>query len=347
MRLSARIAALACFLLLPVLLHAQRISDDNLHTLVREGIRLSGLQQYTRAESAFDEAIARFPEHPAGYLNKAILLQVISLDLEVPVRMPAYLKLLNKAQTLGERMLAHSTLQAEGNYYIGMARSYIAYYEFRDGEDWISGLSQGLKATGYLEDCLEFDHDAYDAMTGVGTYKYWKSQNMSFLTWTPLVDDERAAGIRMLRSAESKALYTAQQATNSLIWIYIEEERWHEAMRAADNILRRFPNNRLFLWGLASAAEGAENWKRAREAYRRIFASIDKEVTDDRYIALQARAKIASMSYLMGDYATARQECRWVLSRRNSSLRGLTDDGKDRISRRMEEMEELEEALRN
>jgi tetratricopeptide (TPR) repeat protein len=324
---------------------AQRIPDGSLHATIQRGIRFSGQQRYSEAMRSFDRAIEHHPQHPAGYLNKAILLMVMSLDFEAPVHMPDYLALLEKTEQLGERMSGSAATAAEGLYYRGMARSYIAYYHFRDGENWLGGLSHGMKATGLLEDCLEKDPNAYDAMTGIGTYKYWKSRNMSFLTWTPLVDDERHAGINLLRRAEVQASYTAQQATNSLIWIYIEEERWTDAIGAAKRILRRFPENRLFLWGLASAAEGKADWSLAREAYERIVASIDDEVRERRYIEIQARAKIASMSFEIGDRATARRENTWVLRQRGIDLGGFTSDGAERIKRRIEEMEELREKL--
>jgi tetratricopeptide (TPR) repeat protein len=324
---------------------AQRIPDEGLHSLIQQGIRLSGQQRYSEAMKNFDRAIREHPEHPSGHMNKAILLMVMSLDFETPVKMPEYLELLETVERLAERMAGVSATAAEGLYYRGMARSYIAYYHFRDGENWLGGLTHGLKATGFLEDCLEKNASAHDAMTGVGTYKYWKSRNMSFLTWTPIVDDERQVGIKLLRQAEAKAEYTAQQATNSLIWIYIEEERWNDAIRVAQKILHRFPKNRLFLWGLASAAEGKSDWKLARKAYERIVASIDGEVRERRYIEVQARAKIASMSFELGDRATARRECNWVLRQRGLDLSGFTADGADRITRRIEEMQELHEEL--
>lgn len=325
--------------------HAQRVPDAALHELLRKGIHLSGEQRYSEAMDLYDQAIRRWPAHPAGYMNKAILLMVMSLDFETPVRMPEYLDLLERVEGLAVAMGGQSSTAAEGLYYRGMAKSYIAYYHFRDGENWLGGLTHGLKATGFLEDCLEKDPKAYDAMTGIGTYKYWKSRNMSFLTWTPLVDDERQAGIDLLRRAERHALYTSQQASNSLIWIHIEEERWSEALRVANAVLRRFPRNRLFLWGLASAAEGASDWALARKAYERIVASLDGEVKERRYIEIQARAKIASMSHALGDHATARRESAWVLRHRGIDLSGFTVDGADRITRRIEEMEELREEL--
>lgn len=324
---------------------AQRIPDPGLHMMIREGIDHSGAQDYTAALRVFDRAIRAYPAHPAGYLNKAILLMVMSLDFETPVRMPEYLDLLDTVDRLGEQLAQDPGTAAEGLYYRGMARSYRAYYEFRDGEDWLAGLSQGMKATGFLEDALAKHPKAYDAMTGVGTYKYWKSRNMSFLTWTTIVSDERAEGIRLLRRAERQADYSAQQATNSLIWIFIEEERWNDAIRTANTILRRYPRNRLFLWGLASAAEGKEDWALARRAYERIVASLDTEVKERRYIEIQARAKIASMSHALGDRDTARRECLWVLRQRGIDLSGFTTDGADRITRRIEEMEELRDEL--
>ena len=324
---------------------AQRASDAALHDLLRKGIRYSGEQRYTDAMAVFEEAIRLHPSHPAGYMNKAILFMVMSLDFEVPVRMPDYLDLLERVDQLATGMSARSATAAEGLYYRGMAKSYLAYYHFRDGENWLAGLSHGMKATGFLDECLAKDPRSYDAMTGVGTYRYWKSRNMSFLTWTPLVDDERESGIALLRRAERYAQYTAQQASNSLIWIHIEEERWSEARRVAERVLRRCPDNRLFLWGLASAAEGMENWALARRAYERIVASIDGEVRERRYIEIQARAKIASMSHALGDLATARKECAWVLRQRGIDITTFTADGADRITRRIEEMEALREEL--
>ena len=337
-----RILILPLVFIMPLLYaQGQQIADTTLHRMIRHGIDLSGQQRYSAAQKTFERAITAFPTHPAGYLNKAILLQVMSLDFETPVAMPEYLRLLEKVEAIGERMAEQSGHDAEGRYYIGMARSYIAYYHFRDGKNWLSGLSHGLDASSELEECLELNSKAYDAMTGVGTYRYWKSNNMSFLTWTPLVDDNRHAGIKMLRLAEAKAQYSAQQATNALIWIFIEEERWKDAVRSARQILRRYPKNRLFLWGLASAAEGMEDWATARSAYQRIVASIDGEVKDRRYIEIQARAKIALMHYRLGDHDAARTEASWVKKQKKRSLGGLTSDALDRIERRFEEIDDL------
>jgi tetratricopeptide (TPR) repeat protein len=234
----------------------------------------------------------------------------------------------------------------EALYHLGMFHSYTAYYKFRDGGSWIGGLQHGLKATGFLEDCLARNPAAYDAYTGIGTYKYWKSRRMSFLTWTPFVSDEREAGIKMLREAEQKATYTASQATNSLVWIFIEEERYAEAEAAARQELKKYPANRLFLWGLASAAEKAGRWSSAREAYQAIVRSIDHEVAEKRYIEIQARSKIAKMSVAMGDAATAKREADWVIANGNFDTSGFTSDGAERIERRVREAAEIRESLK-
>jgi tetratricopeptide (TPR) repeat protein len=331
---------------LTLLLQAQRIPDDALHTLVAEGIELSGKQRYRAAMARFDEAVRKYPEHPAGFLNKAILYQVMSLDFETPLPAREYLSLLATVQKLGESMSASSSKDWEGQYYQGMSRSYIAYHHFRGGENWLSGLSHGLRAAGFFEKCIERNPEAFDALTALGTYTYWKSRNMRFLTWTPFVSDERQQGIAMLRRAEQQATYTSAQATNALIWIYIEEERWDEAIAAAEAVLRQYPENRLFLWGLASAAEGKERWALAREAYRRIVNSVDGEVRERRYIELQARAKIALMSANLGDNDTASKEASWVLKRKGMSLKPFTSDGAERIKRRIAEVEDMMKELR-
>jgi len=242
-------------------------------------------------------------------------------------------------------MLADDTRSAEGYYYLGMSYSYFAYSAFRDGKDWIGGLKHGMTAYDNLKLALKCDPKCYDAMTGTGTYMYWKSRKMSFLTWTPLVDDEREKGISMLRKAAKNATYTGTQAINALIWIYIEEERWGDAIRAAQSVLKYYPDHRLFLWGLASAAEGKEDWKLARSAYERIVASVDAGIEEPRYVLIQARAKIGRMAMNMGDTETAVRECRWVLSQRNIDRSLFTSDGAERIGRRIDDMEDLKDEL--
>lgn len=330
----------------PVELHAQKIAIPALHNLILRGITLAGEQRYTDAATVFAEAMKTFPDHPAGYLNKAILLEVMSLDFETPVPQPEFNTLLESCSTLAGRMIDQKPDDEGGYYYLGMAHSYIAYYKFRDGENWISGLRHGIKADGYLEDCLKRDPSAYDAMTAAGTYKYWKSKRMSFLTWTPFVDDERSKGIRMLHDAASRGLYTGAQALNSLIWIYIEEENCSAAIKVAQRVLKVFPSNRLFLWGLASAAEKVNEKRLARETYKTIVASIDAEVVEPRYILIQARAKIARLSYELGDTAAAKRECAWVLQQGGIDTSPFTSDGATRIRRRTEDMKDLAEELK-
>ena len=340
-------ATLLWVLLLALPAAGQIFPNPEIHALILKGVEYAGQQRYTQAKAVFDEVIARVPEHPAGYLNKVILLEVMSLDFETPVPQPEFDRLIEKAEQLAQNMLGRNEKSAEGKYYLGMTHSYLAYYKFRDGENWVSGLKHGMSADSWLEECLELDPRAWDAMTGVGTFKYWKSRKMSFLTWSPFVDDERSAGISMLREAEQHAAYTGAQASNSLIWILIEEERYTEAIQIAQSVLKRFPANRLFLWGLASAAEKTRNWQLARDAYQRIEMSVDAEVRERRYIDVQARSKVARMSYLLGDRAAAIRECDWVLANGRFNLAPFTADGASRIRKRLADMEKLHGELNN
>ncbi|MDH7515520.1 MAG: tetratricopeptide repeat protein [Bacteroidota bacterium] len=325
---------------------AQPPAPPPLHEMLMEGIDLAGKQRYAQARYVFDEVIRKNPQHPAGYLHQAMLLEVMSLDFETPVPQPEYDRLLGRAAELAEKMLGTKGGKTEALYYLGMAESYRAYERFRDGgANWIQGLQYGLKAARRLAQCLERDPNAYDAMTGLGVYLYWKSRRMKFLTWTPLVDDEREKGIRLLHTAQERGRYTAAQAANALVWIYIEEERYTDAARAARSALRSYPSNRLFLWGLASAAEEGNDLVTALDAYRRIVASLDTEVIEPRYIEIQARAKIARLSFRLGDVETARRECEWVLAHSSIDLSHFTADGAKRIRRRRADMEALRKEL--
>lgn len=307
---------------------------------------VSGKQKYSGAKKIFDRCISEFPNHPAGYLCKAILYDVMSQDFETPVPEPEFTKLLERAQRLSEEILEKEKNSWEALCYLGMTHSYIAYHKFRQGSNWFSGLQHGLKATGYLQDCIDINPKAYDAYTGIGTYKYWKSRKMFFLTWTPFVTDERELGIQLLRKAEQDATYTNCAATNVLVWIYIEENRYTDAENCARAGLKKYPNNRLFLWGLASAAERQKHWNDAREVYQTILQSLDDETHERRYIEIQAHAKIALMSNELKDDQTARKECNWVLAHSNFDTSDFTNDGAARIKRRIKEVTELRDKLK-
>lgn len=324
----------------------QRIEHSDLHEMIRQSIDLAGRQIYSEAQSILDDAIKAFPQHPAPYLHKAILLEVISLDFETPLPQKEYYDLLEKVITIAERTMARDESAPEARYYLGMAHSYIAYEKYREGQNWLSGLTHGYKAYGYLKECIDLDPEAYDAMTGVGTFKYWKSKKTQFLSWLPFVGDDRFAGINLLKMAEVKGNYTCAQATNSLVWIYIEEERYNDAIKAAQSVLRRYPNHRLFLWGLATAAERKQDWATARDAYMHILTTLNEEVTERRYIEIQARAKVARMSWYLKDYELAERECQWVLANSKINLDQFTSDGASRILRRVEDMELLRKQLR-
>jgi len=344
-RLRLPLVLFGCMTFLRVPASGQPLAPEAIHGLIIAGTEHAGRQEYSRSRKAFAEAIRIAPQHPAGYLNMAILHQVMSLDFETPVPQPDYDKLLETTERLALRMLEKDAEDVQGLYYLGMMHSYTAYHKFRDGENWISGLRHGLLAAGRLERALRKSPRSYDAMTALGTYKYWKSKRMSFLTCTALVDDERNAGIRMLTTAERHATYTSAQATNSLIWIFIEEKRYAEAIKTARAVLQTFPRNRLFLWGLASAAEKLEDWRAALDAYERILSSLDSEASEPRYIELQARAKIARMRQQLGDLKGARSEAERVLANRSVDLSVFTSDGASRIRRRIDDMLELKKEL--
>ena len=104
-----------------------------------------------------------------------------------------------------------------------MTEGYIAYYDALR-ESWLQAFSTGLSSVSAFENCLEIDKNFYEAMIAIGSYKFWKSKKMEFISWLPFIDDEKELGINYLQNAVKYSGYNSHLAIHSLVWIYIEQK---------------------------------------------------------------------------------------------------------------------------
>ena len=65
--------------------HAQWKLESSLHPLVVSGIDFILKQEYDRADSLFRVVANRYPDHPAGYLYRAAVMQAYNIDFDVPI----------------------------------------------------------------------------------------------------------------------------------------------------------------------------------------------------------------------------------------------------------------------
>ncbi|MCX6137001.1 MAG: hypothetical protein NTV54_05855 [Ignavibacteriales bacterium] len=292
-----RCAAALCILsvLAAAVATAQRLPDARLHERIVQGIDLTLEQRYPDARSVFRSIVQSWPEHPAGPLFLAAVLQAECSDYDQWLSRSVFDSLLDKAADLAERMIAHQTGDSWGYYYAGTASAYRSFAESEEG-NWYAALREGIGSAGKFEEALNCDAGFTNAMSGLGTYYYWKSRKTEFLTWLPFVKDKRKEAISLLTRAADNSPYESSVALSSLMWIMIEEGRYGEALQSADRILTRYPDNRSVLWGALTAHERMRDSVALKKDVVRLLDAILKAPVRNVYGEITCRLKLAQFA---------------------------------------------------
>jgi len=302
---------------------AQPSPPATMHDLLLDGIDRTLKQDYPAAKSVFREVIARYPESPAGYLYLAGTVQAEFSDYEDGFEKQLFDSLLAQGESLADRLTESKDSADWGYYFAGTALSYRAFSESERG-NWPSVIIDGMNSAKMFERCLEMNPAFYDAMSGLGTYYYWRSKKTEFLSWLPFVRDRKKDGIDLLTKAADHATYERFLAMNSLSLVLTEEGRYDEALQYIRKGLAQYPDNRSFLWCLVGVVERVPHRDTAaiKSAVRQLLASVLSAPVRNAYYEAACRLKLAQFAMEEKDYAQVISECTAIL--RYSDLEGKT-----------------------
>ena len=331
---------LFCLLLGKDTASAQHLPDASLHDRIMEGIDLTLQQRYPEARRLFQTVVRNWPSHPSGYLFLAAVMQAECSDYDLWLNRSTHDSLLEMATARAEQMIARQKGDPWGYYYAGTASAYRSFSESEEG-NWYSALKEGIGSAGMFEEALACEASFRHAMSGLGTYYYWRSRKTDFLNWLPFIKDKRSEAISMLRNAAQNSVYESSVAVSSLMWILIEEGRYREAVEWADRILLRYPDNRSVLWGVLTAHERMKDSTSLKKDVERLLASVIAAPVRNVYAEITCRLKLAQFAAAAGDTRTGDEECAAILQ--YQSMKGKTH--KD-ISKKLEVARALSAQLR-
>jgi tetratricopeptide (TPR) repeat protein len=308
---------------------AQPSSDQRLHEKILQGIDLTLKQEYPTARALFQSVIEKYPNDPAGYLYLAGTVQAEYSDYEDGFDRHLFDSLLAKGEALADHLVEKKDSADWGYYYAGAALSYRAFSESERG-NWPSVIIDGVNSAKMFERCLELAPKFYDAMSGLGTYYYWRSKKTEFLSWLPFMTDRRREGIALLTSAAENGTCDMFQAMNSLVLVLTEEERYDEALPITLKALARYPENRSFLWCLVGIVERVPHRDTAaiKSAVNRLLTSVLNAPVRNHYYEAACRLKLAQFAMDEHRYSAVIDECNAILKYKNLEGKTKRDIGK-------------------
>jgi tetratricopeptide (TPR) repeat protein len=287
---------------------AQWKLDSSLHSLVTTGIDFILKQEYKRADSLFCLVINRYPDHPAGYLYRAAVMQAYTIDFDVPIDQDQFDSLL----TMGKDASGKISLPWSG-YFLATADGYDAYERVERG-DWFGGVRRGMSSASQFEEIMKKDSSFYDAYAGAGTYYYWRSRKTEFLRWLPFINDDRELGIRLLMMGAEHSEYNKFAAMSALISIFLDMKEYKQVEEWSKYGLKYYPENRIFLWGLATAYDRQNRSAEAVSAYSNLLENIMNAHAPHPYNEIVCRLNLVKSKIALNDTTDASYNLQKLLS---------------------------------
>lgn len=288
-------------------------SDNNsLHTLILAGIQHTLNQSYPEADSLFRLTAREFPEHPAGYLYQAAVMQSRAMDYELQIEESRFDSLLELGVEKAEYMIKRDPSSPWGHFFLGMAYGYDSYARVYRG-NWFGGALKGFSAVSEFKKAIALDSTLYDAYAGIGTFYYWRSRRTEYFNWLPFLGDDREKGYNYVDQTIRFGVYNRYTAITALTGICLDAERYEQAEQVARMGLERYPRNRIFLFALATALDRGKRYRQAAEAYERLLESIVDD-GNNHYNEIVCRLNLVKMKMALSDTSGVRDHLELILS---------------------------------
>lgn len=323
--------------------HAQRLENPALHSLILAGIDLTLKQEYASADSIFRVVAREFPSHPSGYLYRAAVLQSKAMDYEAELDVARFDTLIALGKEKAEEQIRKEPSSPWGHFFLGTALGYDSYARVYRNE-WFGGVTKGLSSVSEFKKALEKDSSCYDAWVGIGTYYYWKSRKTEFLHWLPFVNDSREEGIAMLERSVQKGVYNKFAALSALVAIYLDAKNFDAAERCAALGLSSYPTNRTFLWGLATALHNGGKLEQADKAYRNLLTVLQADTTRNMYNEIVCRLNLVKVKLLLSDSTDTEHQLGVILSLEHENF---PEHLKDRVTAKFEDAKKIMTDFKN
>ncbi len=223
---------------------------------------------FDTADSLCDSFIKSHPASPVGYLFKAGTLLGVMSDQEEALYSTELRKLIDSVVLLCDKGLANSSGTDAAYLYLwrGHAHVYRSLFESRFGS-FTSAIKNGFRAHDDYRVGLNHDSTLYDLYFGLGNYHYWKSVKAGLLRSIGIVSNDIEKGITELFLVIDSGEFFSEASLNSLIWIYLNEEKYGSAIVVAEDALLKYPESRTLRWPMALACFKNEWFEESAELH--------------------------------------------------------------------------------
>jgi tetratricopeptide (TPR) repeat protein len=266
-----------CFAMIGLLVGATRVSEAQsidwlkVHELTLRGIdQLYGLE-WEQAEKTFNDVIRMAPQDPRGYFFKAMIHY---WDFNLTKNRKAFeefFRLSEQVIAICDKELEKDSKNTLATFYLGGIYGFRGVIYQRDGSLWKAAWD-GRKGYSLLKEATTIKPDLYDAQMGFGLFSYLVGKIPKSYRWILSVlgiSGDVEGGLAALRLAAENGTYTRSEASFFLAQFLFFEREYDEAYRRLDYVMKKYPENPLFLITFAQWEFRQEKFESSMKAAHR------------------------------------------------------------------------------
>jgi hypothetical protein len=217
---------------------------------------------HAEAELLSQEILTRYSSHPGGYYAQAAVLYARMVDMEDSAGRADFMTL--TARVIEACAAWHREDRgnpAEIAFLEGSARSLRGLLLQHEGKT-LAGLRELIHAKGAFDDAIRRDSLFFDAYLGRGAYRYGVARNASLVSWLPFIPSAKS-GWDDLWTAVQRSRFSRYSALTAIVWFALDDGNFPLADSICNVGLRRFPENRNFLFPRMAMEVKQKRWSEA------------------------------------------------------------------------------------
>jgi tetratricopeptide (TPR) repeat protein len=257
--------------------HAQWIGDSTIDAHIRKGIIYVYNLSFDSASTEFQFAVKSQPDHPAGYFFLAMIdWWKIITDFQDESNDKKFIAMLDNVIDICDRRLKKDKNDIVGLFFKGGSLGFQGRL-YGNREDWLKAANCGREALPIVQKAYKLAPDNNDILLGIGIYNYYAAVIPEIYPWVkPLMiffpKGDKVTGLSQLKAASEHARYANIEATYFLMQVFqYYEKHYSEALRHAEDLHRRFPNNVMFHKYYGRSNAGIGDWPQAQKIFNDII----------------------------------------------------------------------------
>ena len=262
---------------------SQWIGDSLVEHHIQKGINYVYNLSFDSAVTEFNFAVRLQPEHPAGYFFLAMVeWWKIMIDIENESNDKKFISMLDNVIDMCDKRLDKNENDIVGLFFKGGSLGFQGRL-YGNREDWLKAANCGREALPIVQQAYQLAPENYDILLGIGIYNYYAAVIPEIYPWVkPLMiffpKGDKITGLTQLRSAAEHARYANIEASYFLMQVYQYYERhYSEALRYAEYLHGRFPNNAMFHKYVGRCNAGMGNWNEVKNIFNEILSRVNKK----------------------------------------------------------------------